>query len=67
MSRFQYRNKKQNFVSNFVFQIIKKKKWYTDYGDPISAYLFIIALDIIFAMIKSNPSIKGLNIFNHNY
>ena len=36
-------------------------------GDPISAYLFIIALEIIFAMIKSNPNIKGLNIFNHNY
>ena len=36
-------------------------------GDPISAYLFIIALEIIFAIIKSNPNIKGLNIFNHNY
>ena len=35
--------------------------------DPISAYLFIIALEIIFAMIDSNPNIKGLNIFNHNY
>ena len=33
--------------------------------DPISAYLFIIALEIIFLMIRSNPSIKGLNIFNH--
>ena len=36
-------------------------------GDPISAYLFIIPLEIIFAMIKSTPNIKGLNIFNHNY
>ena len=35
--------------------------------DLISAYLFIMALEIIFAMIKSNPNIKGLNIFNHNY
>ena len=34
--------------------------------DPISAYLFIIALEIIFAMIKSNLNTKGLNIFNHN-
>ena len=33
--------------------------------DPISAYLFIIALEIIFAMIKSNLNTKGLNIFNH--
>ena len=36
-------------------------------GDPISAYLFIIALESISAMIKSNPNIKGLHIFNHNY
>ena len=36
-------------------------------GDPISACLFIIALEIIFATIKSNPNIKDLNIFNHNY
>ena len=34
--------------------------------DPISAYLFIIALEIIFAMIKNNLNTKGLNIFNHN-
>ena len=36
-------------------------------GDPISAYLFIIALESISAMTKSNPNIKGLHIFNHNY
>ena len=36
-------------------------------SDPISPYLFIIALEIIFAMIKSNPNIKGPNIFNYNY
>ena len=36
-------------------------------SNPLSAYLFIIALEIIFAMIKSNPNIKGINIFNHNY
>ena len=35
--------------------------------DLFSAYLFIIALEIIFAMIKSNPNIKGLTIFHHNY
>ena len=32
--------------------------------DPISAYLFITALEIIFTMIKSNPNIKGLS--HHN-
>ena len=36
-------------------------------GDSIFAYLFIIALEIVFAMIKSNPNIKGLSIFNSNY
>ena len=36
-------------------------------GDPISTYLFITTLEIIFAMVKSNANIKGVNIFNHNY
>ena len=36
-------------------------------GDPISAYLFIIALEIIFVIKKSNANIKTRYIFNHNY
>ena len=36
-------------------------------GDPISAYLFILALKILFLLIKENPRIKGLNIFDHCY
>ena len=32
-----------------------------------SVYLFITALEIIFTIIKSNPNIKDLNIFNYNY
>ena len=36
-------------------------------GDPISAYLFILAFEIIFLLIKENPHIKGLNIFDHCY
>ena len=36
-------------------------------GDPISAYLFILALEILFLLIKENPCIKGLNIFYHYY
>ena len=35
--------------------------------NPISLYLFIIALEITFAIMKRNPNIKGLNIFNYNY
>ena len=34
-------------------------------GDPISADLFILALEILFLLIKENPRIKGLNIFYH--
>ena len=35
--------------------------------DPISAYLFILAFEILFLLIKENPHIKGLNIFYHCY
>ena len=36
-------------------------------GDPVSAYLFILAFEILFLLIKKNPQIKGLNIFDHCY
>ena len=36
-------------------------------GDPISAYLFISAFEIVFLLIKEFPHIKGLNIFDHCY
>ena len=35
-------------------------------GDSISAFLFILALEILFHLIKSKPYIKGLTIF-HNF
>ena len=34
-------------------------------GDPISAYLFILVLEIAFLYIKENKNIKGINIFNN--
>ena len=34
-------------------------------GDPISAYLFILVLEIFFLCIKQNKNIQGINIFNH--
>ena len=34
-------------------------------GDPISAYLFIIALEVLLIMLRNNPDIKGLQFFNH--
>ena len=39
----------------------------TRQGDPISAFLFILALEILFLLIKTKPEIAGLTIFNHCY
>ena len=35
-------------------------------GDPISAYLIVLALELFFILIKSNKNILGINIFNHH-
>ena len=34
-------------------------------GDPISAYLFILAIEILFLFINKKPEITGLTIFDH--
>ena len=36
-------------------------------GDPISAFLFILALEILFILMKSKPQIEGMTNFNYNY
>ena len=36
-------------------------------GDPISAYLFVLALEIFFILIKTNNNIQGIEIFNHEF
>ena len=36
-------------------------------GDPISAYLFIIALEVLFELIKNNVDIREVTIFNHAF
>ena len=36
-------------------------------GDPSSAFLFILALEILFHLIKSKLEIKGLAVFEHCY
>ena len=35
--------------------------------DPILAYLFILALDVLFELIKNNDDIRGITIFNHTF
>ena len=41
--------------------------WERSSSNPISAFLFILALEILFILIKSKPEIKGMTIFNYNY
>ena len=36
-------------------------------GDPISAYLFILVMEVFFTMIRSNPKIEGLDILGFTY
>ena len=36
-------------------------------GDPISAYLFVLALEIFFILIKTNNDIQVIEIFNHEF
>ena len=36
-------------------------------GDPISAYLFVMVLEVFFVMIRNNTGIKGLKICNFEY
>ena len=35
--------------------------------DPISVYLFIIALEAVFSLIKANPDIEGLQFLSHTF
>ena len=36
-----------------------------DQGDPISTYIFILALEVLSFLVRNNKDIKGLNIFDH--
>ena len=35
--------------------------------DPISTYLFILALEVLFELIKNNYDIRGITIINHTF
>ena len=39
----------------------------TRQGNPISAYLFILALEVVFSLITANPDIEGLQLFSHTF
>ena len=36
-------------------------------GDPISTFLFVLALEILFIPINSKLEIEGMTIYNYNY
>ena len=39
----------------------------TRQGDPVSAHLLIIALEVVFSLIKASPDIEGLQFFSHTF
>ena len=61
-------NNQESCVINegFTTQYFKLERG-TRQGDPISAYLFVLVLDIVFLLIQENKKIHGLNIFNHTF
>ena len=36
-------------------------------GDPVSVYVFISCLEVLFLLLKANHKIRGLNIFQYSY
>ena len=36
-------------------------------GDLISAFLFALAIEVLFILIRSKPKIEGMTIFDYNY
>ena len=50
----------------FITKYFKRDKG-TWQGDPISAYLFILVLEIVFNLIKQNKDIDGLTFFEHTF
>ena len=55
-------------VPYFKFTPYFKLERRTRQGDPVSTYLFILALEVVFSLIKANPDIKGLQVLViHSY
>ena len=55
---------KPESVADIFWVIVGKTK---RQGDPISAYLFILVLEIIFLSIDKNKNIRGFDICNHTF
>ena len=36
-------------------------------GDHISAFLFILSIEVLFRWLKINTNIDGIEVFNHNF
>ena len=50
-------------ITTHYFKLTKR----TRQDDPVSAYLSILVLEVVFCLIKPNKNIKGLNIFIHEF
>ena len=58
--------KQESFVlnSDFRTKYFKLEKS-ARRGDPIFAYLFILALEILYLLVKKDSSIKGIKVFDY--
>ena len=61
-------NNHESYIINggFTKKYFKLDKG-TRQGDPISVYLFILVLEIVFNLIKQNKDIHGLSFFDHTF
>ena len=60
------KNPKSCVVNDVKTLLYFKLEWGTRLGHPISAYIFIVALEAIFTLINADPNIEGLQFFSYN-
>ena len=59
------RNQESCVINGWTTTKYFKPEKGTRQGDPVSAYLFILVLEIAFLYIKENKNIKSINIFDN--